>query len=64
MLRKIGKTLVGVVVGLGFAASNAAAAVTIDATEATTDVTSAALVVIGVLVIIWGARKVFSFLGR
>lgn len=64
MLRKFGKTLAiaGAVVGL--AAQNAAAAITIDPTAAETDVTNAALAVIGVLVIVWGARKVFGFLGR
>lgn len=60
----IGKTASLVVAGLALGASNAAAAVTVDTTAAVTDVTAAAIAVIGVLVIIWGAKKVFSFLTR
>jgi len=63
MLRKVGKTLVGVAAGVALAASNTFA-VTIDTTSASADVTAAASAIVGVLLLIWAARRVFGFLGK
>lgn len=63
MLHKFGKTLVGLFAGLGLAASNAAA-LTLDVTNATSDVTAGATAIVGVLLLIWAARRVFGLLGR
>jgi len=65
MLRKIGKTLVGVAAGLALAATNAAAAIDLTGVSYNTaDVLAIAALVIAAIAVIWGVRKAIAVANR